>query len=196
MRPLLHRQKELDLITGAMDAARHGPAGGSVVIVTGGLGTGKTALLRALPALAERRGMRVVTASGAVFERDFGFGVLDQLLTPVLPGTAVALPGDSTSPSAGSEQDAALLALLAERSARTPLLMLVDDLQWADLPSLRWLARLAAQVARLRVTLVVTLREGDPGEDGPQLHQLTRHAARVLRLQPLPPEGTATWSPP
>ncbi|MCX5071076.1 AAA family ATPase [Streptomyces sp. NBC_00513] len=191
MRPLLHRQKELDLITGAMDAARHGPAGGSVVIVTGGLGTGKTALLRALPALAERRGMRVVTASGAVFERDFGFGVLDQLLTPVLPGTAVALPGDSTSPSAGSEQDAALLALLAERSARTPLLMLVDDLQWADLPSLRWLARLAAQVARLRVTLVVTLREGDPGEDGPQLHQLTRHAARVLRLQPLPPEGTA-----
>ncbi|MCX5195599.1 LuxR family transcriptional regulator [Streptomyces sp. NBC_00249] len=190
-RPLFHRDKELDLITDAMDATHHGSGGGSVVIVTGGLGTGKTALLRALPERAERRGIRVVTASGAVFERDFGFGVLDQLLTPVLPGTAIALPGDTTGPSAGSEQDAALLALLAERSAHTPLLMLVDDLQWADVPSLRWLARLAGRVAELRVTLVVTLREGDPGEDGPQLHQLTQQASRVLRLLPLPPEGTA-----
>ncbi|MFI6689431.1 AAA family ATPase [Streptomyces sp. NPDC050485] len=191
MRPLLHRQKELDLITGALDAVRHGAGGGSVVVVTGGLGMGKTALLRALPALAERRGMRVVTASGAVHERDFGFGVLGQLLTPVLPGTAIAPPGDCAGPSAGSEHDGELLALVAEHSARTPLLMLVDDLQWADAPSLRWLGRLAGRVAELRVTLVVTLREGDPGEDGPQLHQLAEQASRVLRLRPLPPEGTA-----
>ncbi|MFD8980541.1 AAA family ATPase [Streptomyces sp. NPDC059564] len=191
MKPLLHRQKELDLIAGAMDAVRHGPGGGSVVVVTGGMGMGKTALLRTLPALAEPRGVRVVTASGAVFERDFGFGVLGQLLTPLLPGTAIALPGDCAGPSAGSEQDGGLLARVAEYSARTPLLMLVDDLQWADAPSLRWLGRLAGRVAELRVTLVVTLREGDPGEDGPQLHQLTEQASRVLRLRPLPPEGTA-----
>ncbi|MFG2232644.1 AAA family ATPase [Streptomyces sp. NPDC048723] len=191
MRPLLHRQKELDLITGAMDAVRHSAGGGSVVVVTGGLGMGKTTLLRALPTLAERRGIRVVTASGAVHERDFDFGVLGQLLTPVLPGTAIALPGDCAGPPAGSEQDGGLLALVAEHSARTPLLMLVDDLQWADVPSLRWLGRLAGRVAELRVTLVVTLREGDPGEDGPQLHQLAEQASRVLRLRPLPPDGTA-----
>ncbi|MDJ0460169.1 LuxR family transcriptional regulator [Streptomyces sp. H27-C3] len=189
MRPLLHRTKELDLITGSMDAARHG--GGSMVVVTGGMGMGRTALLRALPALAERRGTRVVTASGAVHERDFDFGVLSQLLTPLLPGTAVALPGDRADPTAGPEGDTGLLALVAEQSARTPLLMLVDDLQWADLSSLRRLGGLAGRLAELRVTLVVALREGDPGEDEPHLRQLGERAAHVVRLCPLPPEGTA-----
>ncbi|MFF7613156.1 AAA family ATPase [Streptomyces lavendulae] len=191
MRPLLHRQKELDLITGAMDAARHGSGGGSLVVVTGGLGTGKTALLRALPVRAERRGLRVVTASGAAFERDFEAGVLGQLLAPLLPGTPVAPPGDCAGPSAGPLQDDGLLALVAEYGAHTPLLMLVDDLQWADAASLRWLGLLAGRVAGLRVTLVVTLREGDPGEDDPRLQQLVEGASRVLRLGPLPPEGTA-----
>ncbi|MFE2149385.1 AAA family ATPase [Streptomyces lavendulae] len=191
MRPLLHRQKELDLITGAMDAVRHGSGGGSLVVVTGGLGTGKTALLRALPVRAERRGLRVVTASGAVFERDFQAGVLGQLLTPLLPGTPVAPPGDWAGPSAGPHQDDRLLGMVAEYGAHTPLLMLVDDLQWADAASLRWLGLLAGRVAGLRVTLVVTLREGDPGEDDPRLRQLVEGASRVLRLGPLPPEGTA-----
>ncbi|GLX38474.1 hypothetical protein Sros01_45470 [Streptomyces roseochromogenus] len=187
----MHRQKELDLITGAMDAVRHGSGGGSLVVVTGGLGTGKTALLRALPVRAERRGLRVVTASGAVFERDFEAGVLGQLLTPLLPGTPVTPPGDCAGPSAGPLQDDALLGLVAEYGARKPLLMLVDDLQWADAASLRWLGLLAGRVAGLRVTLVVTLREGDPGEDDPRLRQLVEGASRVLRLGPLPPEGTA-----
>ncbi|MCY0960401.1 LuxR family transcriptional regulator [Streptomyces sp. H27-H5] len=191
MKPLLHRQTELGLITDAMDAARHGAGGGALVVVTGGMGMGRTALLRALPELAERRGTRVVTASGAVHERDFGFGVLSQLLTPLLPGTAFALPGDHADPTAGSERDAWLLALVAEHSARTPLLMLVDDLQWADISSLRWLGRLAGRLAELSVTLVVALREGDPGEDEPHLHHLTERATHVLRLRPLPPEGTA-----
>lgn len=191
MRPLLHRQKELDLITGAMDAVRHGAGGGSLVVVTGGLGTGKTALLRALPERAERRGLRVVTASGAVFERDFEAGVLGQLLTPLLPGAPAAPPGDCAGPSVGSPQDDGFLGLVAEYSARTPLLMLVDDLQWADVTSLRRLGLLAGRVAGLRVTLVVTLREGDPGEDAPRLQQLVERASRVVRLGPLPPEGTA-----
>lgn len=190
MRPLFHRQKELDLISGALDAVCHGAGGGSMVVVTSGTGMGKTALLRALPALAESRGIRVVTASGAVHERGFDFGVLSQLLAPLLPGTAGALGGECAGPSVGSERDAGLLALVAEHSARKPLLMLVDDVQWADVSSVRWLGRLAARLPRLCVTLVLALREGDPGEDEPHLHHLTERAPSVLRLRPLPPEGT------
>lgn len=193
MNPLLHRRQELDLITAALDATGGAGGGGSLTMVTGGIGMGKTALLRALPELAERRGVRVLTASGAPQEQAFGFGVLSQLLTPLLPAAAGGLvpPEEGADPDAGSGQDEALLALVAEHADRKPLLLLVDDLQWADTPSLRWFARLAGRLPRLRVTLVAALREGDPGEDEPRLHHLTGRAAAVLRLRPLPPGATA-----
>ncbi|MFF4368394.1 AAA family ATPase [Streptomyces sp. NPDC001594] len=189
MNALLHRQQELDLLTAALDATGHGAGGGSLTVVTGGIGMGKTALLRALPELAERRGVRVLTASGAPQEQAFGFGVLSQLLTPLLPapGGTVTPPGQPADPPAGSE----LLALVAGHADRKPLLLLVDDLHWADTASLRWLARLAGRLPRLRVTLVAALREGDPGEDAPGLHHLTGRAARVLRLRPLSVGATA-----
>ncbi|MFD0378987.1 AAA family ATPase [Streptomyces sp. NPDC127112] len=193
MNPLLHRRQELGLLTAALDATGHGAGGGSLTVVTGGIGMGKTALLRALPELAERRGVRVLTAGGAPHEQAFRFGVLDQLLTPLLPATGAAAlpPGEHTGPDSGPGQDAARLALVAEHADRKPLLLLVDDLQWADTASLRWLARLAGQLPRLRVTLVAALREGDPGEDEPRLHHLTGRAAAVLRLSPLSVGATA-----
>lgn len=193
MNPLLHRQQELDLITAALDVTGRGAGGGSLTVVTGGIGMGKTALLRALPELAERRGIRVLTASGAPYEQAFGFGVLSQLLTPLMPAArdAVTPPGDGAGPQAGPGQDAELLALVAEHAERKPLLLLVDDLQWADTPSLRWLALLTGRLPRLNVTLVAALREGDPGEDESRLHNLTARAAAVLRLRPLSPGATA-----
>ncbi|KJY23694.1 hypothetical protein VR44_37580, partial [Streptomyces katrae] len=193
MNPLLHRRQELGLLTAALDATGHGAGGGSLTVVTGGIGMGKTALLRALPELAERRGVRVLTAGGAPHEQAFRFGVLDQLLTPLLPATGAAAlpPGEHTGPDSGPGQDATRLALVAEHADRKPLLLLVDDLQWADTASLRWLARLAGQLPRLRVTLVAALREGDPGEDEPRLHHLTGRAAAVLRLSPLSVGATA-----
>ncbi|MFI9629698.1 AAA family ATPase [Streptomyces sp. NPDC052042] len=193
MNPLLHRKQELDLITAALDATAHSAGGGSLTVVTGGFGMGKTALLRALPELAERRGIRVLTASGTPYEQAFDFGVLSQLLTPLLPaaGGSATPPDGRADPPAGPGQDAALLTLVAEHGDRKPLLLLVDDLQWADTPSLRWLARLAGRLPRLRVTLVAALREGDPGEDEPGLQHLTGRAAAVLRLRPLSPGATA-----
>ncbi|MFF4578893.1 AAA family ATPase [Streptomyces sp. NPDC001389] len=193
MTHLLHRQQELDLITAALDATGRAAGGGSLTVVAGGIGMGKTALLRALPELAERRGIRVLTASGSPHEQAFGFGVLSQLLTPLLPadGGAVTPPEDAADAPDGSGQDAELLALIAGHADRKPLLLLVDDLQWADAPSLRWLARLAGRLPRMRVTLVAALREGDPGEDEPRLHHLTGRAAAVLRLRPLSIGATA-----
>ncbi|MEV6124050.1 AAA family ATPase [Streptomyces sp. NPDC052077] len=194
MNPLLHRQQELDLITAALDATGDGSAGGgSLTVVSGGIGLGKTALLRALPQLAERRGIRVLTASGAPQEQALCFGVLSQLLTPLLPaaGGTVIAPGQPADSPAGSGQDAELLALVAEHAEHKPLLLLVDDLQWADAASLRRLARLAGRLPRLRVTLVAALREGDPGEEEPGLHHLTGRAACVLRLRPLSIGATA-----
>jgi hypothetical protein len=45
----------------------------------------------------------------------------------------------------------------------TPLLLTVDDLQWADHSSLSWLAYLGRRIGELPVLLAVSVREGDPG---------------------------------
>ncbi|MEU5051780.1 AAA family ATPase [Streptomyces sp. NPDC021096] len=182
MTPLLDRRHELDLITAALEAAEAG-AGGSLLAVTGGMGIGKSALLRALPALAERRGIQALTASGAALERDFAFGVVAQLLEPLRPDALLDPPGD--------DPHGELLALVADRSAHKPLLLLVDDLHWADAPSLRWLGYLAKRLTNLRVTVVVAVREGDPGAEEPRIHDITDRAAHILRPCPLSPAGTA-----
>ncbi|QLE75762.1 LuxR family transcriptional regulator [Streptomyces rectiverticillatus] len=179
MTPLRGRQRELDLITAAMDSAHRGD--GRLLALTGGIGIGKTALLRRLPALAGRRGLRALTAGCVPQEQDFPFGVVSQLLDP-LPGCRALelVPG----PDRFTE----LLSFVAEYSADKPLLILVDDLQWADPPSLRWLGALAKRLPDLRATMVVGVREGGPGADAPPVQALTERATPFLHLAPLPVE--------
>jgi predicted ATPase len=51
--------------------------------------------------------------------------------------------------------------LCVNLAERTPLLLVVDDVQWVDGPSLAWLGYFARRVAELRVLVMVTGREGD-----------------------------------
>ncbi|MEU5185613.1 LuxR family transcriptional regulator [Streptomyces klenkii] len=182
MTPLRGRERELDLISAAMESARRGD--GRLLAVTGGLGSGKTALLRRLPALAERRGLRTLTAGCAPQEQDFPFGVVGQLLDP-LPGCG---PLDLVP---GPDRSAELLSSVADLSRDQPLLLLVDDLQWADPASLRWLGELAQRLAGLHAVVVVSLREGEPGADAPPVQTCVERAARLVHLAPLPVETVA-----
>ncbi|MFD4669564.1 LuxR C-terminal-related transcriptional regulator [Lentzea sp. NPDC058450] len=115
---------------------------GAFVTVRGPMGSGKSALLRAL---AEQPGAVVLRASGDPAERDRDFGVADQL-RPVPDGFVV---------------------------------LVVDDLQWADPSSVRWLIELAA-----RALVVTAVREGEPGAGA--------LPGSVVRLPPLP---SVSWSP-
>ena len=66
--------------------------------------------------------------------------------------------------------------------------MLVDDAQWADGPSLRFLAYLAERLADLPIALVVSMRPGEPGADAEGLGALRVAAADwLLRLRSLTP---------
>jgi predicted ATPase len=81
---------------------------------------------------------------------------------------------DSSARSRGRQR---LLARILERTSRQrPRLLVVEDLHWADRPTLADLARLAATVAQHTALLVMTSRiEGDP------LDEAWRWRRRALR---------------
>ncbi len=184
MSELLERDEELARIGAAVRRARDGY--GTLVVAEGPAGMGKTEILRAARAQAEAAGMRVLRSRGAELERDFAFGVVRQLFEPVLAaagagertdvlqgpaalaGRALGLPGagpdDATVvPDQGFAVLHGLYWLCANLSAATPLLLAVDDMHWANAPSLRYLAFLLARLEELPVAILAGAR---PEYDG------------------------------
>ncbi len=173
---LFERDRELDVVGEALRRAAGGA--GSVIAVAGPLGNGKTMVLRALPHHREATDCVVLRASATPIELDFAGGVLAQLLEWAVPPIA----GDTTA-----DPLRALLDLATERT----LLLLVDDLQWADDESLEALEAFARRVAHLRAVLVVSVREGDPLAEQPAVVSIVAGAARRLRPVPLTVAGSA-----
>jgi DNA-binding CsgD family transcriptional regulator len=208
---VLEREAELRLVEAAFDRAAAGH--GSLLVIEGPAGIGKSALLGAARAAARRRDLRVLAARGAELERDFAFGVARQLLEPALAaavaagrdvyrgpagaaGRVLALPGASDdAPGAAREPPDASFGILhglywlcAELAGGDPLVLVVDDAQWADAPSLRFLAFLAPRLDELPVTVLVATAPDADAIVAPLLGALRGdRAAQVLRPAPLSP---------
>ncbi|HEY1274649.1 MAG TPA: AAA family ATPase [Thermoleophilaceae bacterium] len=208
---LLERTAELRQIGRAVRAAAGGEGG--VVVLAAAAGLGKTVLLEASVAEAEATGVRPLVARATELEQEFAFGVARQLLEdPVLR----APDGDRASLLSGAARHAAavldldpdppsgrdihttlhgLYWLLVNLASASPLVVAVDDVQWADEPSQRWLAHLARRLERVPVALVVTARTDAQGglELPDRVSQVGRRALeevvrgeRALRLEPRP----------
>ncbi|MCP2241961.1 ATP-binding protein [Lentzea aerocolonigenes] len=197
---LLERDDETSQVARALEQARDGS--GSVVVLSGPLGNGKTALLRALSRHPAAASFSVLHASATSTERDHAYGVVRQLLDPVLAAAPAQVwegPAAQAGPvfGRGDGGDATqsvhigLLALVRNLSTAKPLFVLVDDLQWSDEPSLAVLELLAGRVRHLRVVMVVTVREGDPLAERPAAAAVLAAATRRLRPRPLSPAGAA-----
>jgi hypothetical protein len=157
--PLVDRERELTIIAESIDGAIAGR--GATLLIEGQAGIGKTSLLAAARQLATTRGIAVVVAAGAVLERDFGFGLARQLFEPIVAGTPeperrrllsgaaqlaapVVVPGDvdplALQPIDQSAVVHGLYWATANLADGAPLLVSVDDFQWADMPSLWFLS--------------------------------------------------------
>ena len=168
--PLLERAAEVAAITAAIDAAVAGS--GSVLLVEGAAGIGKTRLLADACERAAAAGMTVLTARAAEYEDGYAWGVVTQLFDSELRSSSAGTREDAATlaaralvqPERPRDEDAyavlhGLYWLTADIAQRAPLLLAIDDLQWADAPSQRFLAHLARRLGDLRVLLAVTVRE-------------------------------------
>jgi DNA-binding SARP family transcriptional activator/tetratricopeptide (TPR) repeat protein len=193
---LVEREDELAAVGGALDRARSGRGG--VVLFEGPAGIGKTRLLDELRRGAEHRELRVLKARAAVLEREFGFGVVRQLLEPVgedqMDGAAAGARAVLTEQGIGDGTFSILNGLfrLVERLARErPLALCVDDLQWSDPASLRFTAYLARRIADMPAIIAATVRTGEPDADEALLAELAQEPTTVaLSPRPLTPEAT------
>ncbi|MFI8189430.1 ATP-binding protein [Streptomyces sp. NPDC085946] len=217
-RPLIERQRELRALDAAMARLRRTAGGapqaarGGLLAFTGPAGMGKTALLTEARARAASQGFTVLSGRGGEKERELAFRVVRQLVQPPL----ATMDGERLRGFLGSWYDivAAALGLEAMDTAHTPdptgvrdgldwvvtrlalkkapVVLLVDDLHWADVESLGWLASFAPRVADLPLLVVVAYRPDELPQEAAGFGALVSGlGARPYRLAPLSAEGVA-----
>jgi len=177
---LLERDGEMRRMSGVLQLTGDGTGG--VVVLAGPLGNGKTALLRALSRHPATASFSVLYASATLMEQGHPYGVIRQLLEPALADVWDGPPDEVAQ---------GLLGFLRNLSRTRPLLLLVDDLQWADHQSAVVLEALARRVRHLGAVMVVTVREGDPLADDPVVASILTAATLRLCPEPLSPSGAA-----
>ncbi len=193
---LVGRDRERAALRDALAAARSGC--GRLVLIGGEAGIGKTALAEALLTEARAWGMTVLVGRCYDLSETPPYGPWRELFDARAGSDdgLPALPAAVLPPERGGEsligQEAILrrtLAHLAARGVRCPVVVLLDDLQWADPASIDLLRFLARSNARLPVLLLAAYRADEVAPAHPLaalLPALVREArAHRLDLPPL-----------
>ena len=190
---LVERERELAAIDELLER-------GGALVVEGRAGIGKTALLDEACRRATALGREVLRARGSELEDGFAFGVVRQLFERrlgtaegrerevLLAGPAGAagplLFGGLADPSVFDTSFAVLHGLywltlnLADERL---LLIVVDDVHWADPPSLRWLAHLAPRLDGPAVALLIAARPAPVASAGAPIEVLLGEGRAVVR---------------
>jgi predicted ATPase len=165
---------------------------GGLGLVWGEAGVGKTRLLEEFAILATETGARVATAScfeyfcppfTPLYEVFAALG----LASPFDGGPSASLPA---SAEATKYQSFVAAAEALRTSGRvTPIIMSLDDLQWADFASLELLAFLARRLSNARVLVLASVRSDNLERDHVRLEaveKLRRDGAATVTVAPLP----------
>jgi ATP/maltotriose-dependent transcriptional regulator MalT len=202
-RALLERDEELAKLREAVAGALAGD--GRLVLIEGSAGIGKSSLLAESRAIASGAGMRVLAARAGEHEAEFAFGVVRQLFeqplanasaeerSELLAGAAALVESlfAAVQPASPAPAESAfaiqhgLYWLAANTADLQPTCLVVDDLHWADGPSLHWLAYLVRRVEGLPLLVVAATRPPEQGRDPALLAELLADPAALI-IQPAP----------
>jgi len=206
--PLLGREAELERLVAASRAARDGH--GTIVLISGEPGIGKTALLTALVTQTADDGARVAAGAAEELGQRVPFAAVAGCLGLTTGSAGAADRGaaeiagmlrGSFRPSGGSfpAVDAefliteAILGLVDRWCAAGAVVLAVDDLQWADPASLMVLRRLGRIASQLPLLITATRRSGAGGADVDRLvRSWEARNAELLPLGPLDDLSVAT----
>lgn len=203
---LLERETETGIIGEQLDRAVSG--NGSLLVVEGPAGIGKTTLLRKAMEMGRERGMKVVYGRGGVLEQQIEYGVVRQMLEKALVGAgeaeradllsgpaapAAAVLGFAELPvDAGPGRDPSenilhgLYWLMANLAESGPVLAVFDDAHWGDGASLIASGYLARRVEGHPIALMAGVRDDEPGSLARSLGPVFLDAgATMLRPEPL-----------
>jgi DNA-binding CsgD family transcriptional regulator len=206
---LLERDHELERVHAVLRAV--GRRSGQVLVIEGAAGLGKSRLLEAARAAASEFGIRLLAARATDLEQGFPYGVMRQLFErPLLEAEsgerdrwlsgAAALAADvvTASPrrSSGSLTDGSISGesyawqhglywLASNLSADSPLVLVVDDLQWCDAPSAGALAFIARRLDGQPLAVMLASRPLDPALTPEAAALLAEPAVELLRPSPL-----------
>jgi tetratricopeptide (TPR) repeat protein len=175
---------------------------GSVVVLTGEPGIGKTTLARDVADRARRGGATVrwaaCWAGGATVAHGpwltvlAGLGGAGEAATSALTATAANAPGPDDAAAATSARASAYASVataLGDAAAARPLVVVLDDLHWADAGTIQLLGVVAGHVPASAVLVVATYRDTEVLPGAP-LTRLTSSADR-LALGGLDVDGVA-----
>jgi DNA-binding CsgD family transcriptional regulator len=183
------RDAELGLLRDLLAKVATGTGG--AVLVEGEQGIGKSSLLRTGLDRAAAAGCR--TLWGAAYELDqrFPLRLMEECLGPATPEPARA---ETLAAAAGAFAGDPVLAGVEQMLARmdrlcvvSPVVLVTDDLHWADEVSLLVWHRLARAVGQLPLLLAGTYRPGTGSADLERLRRgLAARGGHVIELGPLP----------
>src|SRR5581483_9028849 len=202
--PFVGRESELGRILPLLDRVMHGDC--AVVVLAGEPGIGKTRLAEEVARVAAERDMRVLW--GRCYEDDGApsywpwiqiiraysqernpdrlrteLGVGAPAIVRLVPELAEIVGGQPEPPQLEAEQarfylfDRIIAFFRAAAEAR-PLVLVLDDLHWADAPSLLLLSFLAREALGARILVLGTYRDADVN----RTHALTRALSEIARI--------------
>ncbi len=220
--PLIGRTPEYAVLSGEFERASSGQL--RVVLVSGEPGIGKTRLLRSVADAASERGAIVLRggasdaegmppylpfleAVGRFIRSTDGAelaaltGELVPVLATIFPELSLKLDVDPYGFALPPEQARlrlfeAVATLLANIARRQPVILLLDDLQWADSASLDLLCAVARYQPDARLLIVGAFRSGELEQNGALVRSIRElNRQRVLHsmsLEPITRDQTAT----
>lgn len=180
---LVERDAELETLAGLLEAAGH--RRGGIVRIVGEAGIGKTSLLDEFIRRSGGRAQIVV-------------GMCDALFTPRPLGPVYEISaglGDKCARAAESRLAAdGLFSLIhsAVQSSVQPVIMLIEDVHWADFGTLDFIRFIGRRISAMPLLLVVSYRDDEVGADHPlyrTIGDLPSKNIHQISLAPLTAEG-------